>query len=557
MLVTNNNCLIDKEGTSFLPENLPATPVANVQYEELEYKLIKRFCSMQNKEKTLNAVNIFLRAIERATIKKQIRKTGKNAALIKEIQKKLIKLHHIISDSKADSVRVEIDQVFLKKCEKVIKRQATIKDPYKAAGKKRKAEKPVKSVGRPRSPKKVKAPAYDILVGKTRASDQFGILGKSEQGKKIALDLNETNTISLFGVQGGGKSYSIGTISEMVLKKIPGINQLPAPLASVIFHFSESMDYEPEFTSMILANDKDAELAKLKKLYGAEPTNLDDVILLTPADKVAERQAEFPSIQVKPIAFNPQELIVQDWMFLLGAIGNDSAYIKQLKTIMKQHRRNISFSRISESVEESELLSKSQKSLAKQKLSFAKEYLCDSFYLKDILKPGRLIIVDLRDEFIIKDEALGLFVIMLNIFSSVKKYNEKRFNKLIVFDEAHKYMDNKDLTSHIVTAIREMRHKGVNILIASQDPPSLPNEIIELSSILLMHKFNSPQWLKHIQKSVTQLSSVTSAEMSALKPGEGFLWATKATDKSVSNKPVKIQTRPRATKHGGGTLTAV
>ena len=110
----------------------------------------------------------------------------------------------------------------------------------------------------------------------------------------------------------------------------------------------------------------------------------------------------------------------------------------------------------------------------------------------------------------------------------VKEFKGKHFNKFIVFDEAHKYMDNKDLTGSIVTAIREMRHKGVSIMIASQDPPSLPNEIIELSSMVLLHKFNSPQWLKHIQKSVIQLSGLTPADMSILKPGEAFLWATKA-----------------------------
>jgi DNA helicase HerA-like ATPase len=117
-------------------------------------------------------------------------------------------------------------------------------------------------------------------------------------------------------------------------------------------------------------------------------------------------------------------------------------------------------------------------------------------------------------------------------------------------------MDNKDLTANIVTAIREMRHKGVSIMIASQDPPSLPNEIIELSSVVLIHKFNSPQWLKHIQKSITQLNSLTPNDMSALMPGEGFLWATKASDKSITTKPIKIQTRPRVTKHGGATIQA-
>ena len=93
-------------------------------------------------------------------------------------------------------------------------------------------------------------------------------------------------------------------------------------------------------------------------------------------------------------------------------------------------------------------------------------------------------------------------------------------------------------------------------MIASQDPPSLPNEIIELSSMVLLHKFNSPQWLKHIQKSVIQLNGLTPADMSILKPGEAFLWATKANDHSLTLKPVKISTRPRVTKHGGATKQA-
>ncbi|WP_086478437.1 methylation-associated defense system ATP-binding protein MAD8 [Arenibacter amylolyticus] len=400
------------------------------------------------------------------------------------------------------------------------------------------------------------SPEYDILIGKSSPSSQYGILGESLHGKKIAIDLSETNTISLFGVQGGGKSYTIGTISEMVLKQFSKVNELPAPLAGVIFHYSESMDYEPEFTSMIYPNDKEAELNKLKERYGAEPDNIEDVIILTPKDKIEERQAEYPSIEVLPIAFNSKELNVQDWLFILGAVGNDSAYIKQLKAIMKEHRRNITIDGITDSVEASELLSNSQKALARQKLSFAREYIDDNFMLRDSLKPGRLIIVDLRDEFIVKDEALGLFVIMLNIFSAVKNVNGAHFNKFIVFDEAHKYMDNKDLTGNIVTAIREMRHKGVSIMIASQDPPSLPNEIIELSSVVFLHKFNSPQWLKHIQKSITQLSTLGAADMSALVPGEGFLWATKATEKSITIKPVKVSTRPRVTKHGGGTIQA-
>ena len=399
---------------------------------------------------------------------------------------------------------------------------------------------------------------FDTLVGGNSLSGQFGLLGIQKANKrKIALDLSETTTISLFGVQGAGKSYTIGTIVEMVLKKIPNVNQLPSPLAGVIFHYSESMDYAPEFTSMNHVNDKTLDIQTLLEQYKASPTSIDDIVLLTPKAKVQERKAQYPDIDVRPIAFKSSELNVKDWQFLLGAIGNDSMYIKQINSIMRNIRNNLSLASLRTEVQNSPLLTNTQKALSAQRFQFAEEYIDDTAELSAVLKPGRLVIVDLRDEFIQKDEALGLFVVMLNIFSSVTENEGRRFNKFIVFDEAHKYMDNKDLTNNIVTAIREMRHKGVSLMIASQDPPSLPSEIIELSSVVLMHKFNSPAWLKHIQKSITSLSHVQDTEMAALSPGEAFLWSNKSTDKQIETRPVKIVTRPRVTKHGGATITAV
>lgn len=400
-------------------------------------------------------------------------------------------------------------------------------------------------------------PQGDILIGETGGSEQYGILGRTLHGKSIALDANKVNTISLFGVQGGGKSYTIGTITEMMLKPISDINVLPKPLAGVIFHYSETMDYAPEATSMIYKNDEISELEALKAQYGASPDHLEDVILLTPSDKLDERKAQYPSIEVSPINFNSKELNVQDWMFLLGAVGNDATYIRQLKAIMRAQRNNLTLKGIRESVEEAESLTNNQRNLALQRLDFAEQYIDDKISLKDKLRPGRLIIVDLRDEFIERDEALGIFVIMLNIFSGVKAVGDLSFNKFIVFDEAHKYMNNRDLTNTIVTAIREMRHKGVSIMIASQDPPSLPNEIIELSTIVLLHKFNSPQWLRHVQKSITPLNALKPEDLSILGPGEAFLWATKASDKSIISRPTKIKTRPRVTKHGGATIEAI
>ena len=200
-------------------------------------------------------------------------------------------------------------------------------------------------------------PDYDIMIGKSSGSEQYGILGESINGhRKIAIDLSETNTISLFGVQGGGKSYTIGTVTEMTLKQFSKINLLPAPMASVIFHYSESMDYAPEFTSMIHSNDEAGQLKKLKEVYGAEPGKIEDVIMLCPVDKVEERQEEYPSIEVHPIAFHSTDLNVQDWMFLLKAVGNESTYINQLRAIMRANRKNLNLAGLKQSVEASPLL---------------------------------------------------------------------------------------------------------------------------------------------------------------------------------------------------------
>lgn len=403
-----------------------------------------------------------------------------------------------------------------------------------------------------------KEPVVDVIIGKNSESPQFGVLGKMvSNGRVIGMDLNECNTISLFGVQGAGKSYTIGSVTEMVLKQFSNVNKLPAPMAGVIFHFSESMDYAPEFTSMVYPNDEAGQLAKLKAEYGAEPNSVKDVVLLAPEAQVELRKAQYPDLEVHSIGFDSGELSVRDWLFLLAAMGNDSAYIKELKQIMKACRHNMSLANIRFGVANSDHLSTSQRALANTKLDFAEEYITDGCKLQQYLRPGRLIIVDLRDEFIEKEEALGLFVVMLNIFSSVMTVDGKAFNKFIVFDEAHKYMNNKELVDSITTAIREMRHKGVSIMIASQDPMSLPTEIIELSSMVVMHRFSSPAWVKHVQKAITPLQTLTATEMAALGSGEAYLWANKATDKAITQRPIKISIRPRVTKHGGDTIQAV
>lgn len=396
--------------------------------------------------------------------------------------------------------------------------------------------------------------AYDIMLGYTGATPQYGLIGEVS-GRKVALDLNQTHTISLFGVQGGGKSYTLGSVAEMASLQIPGINCLPEPLSTVIFHYSPTMDYKPEFTSMVGANSVEDQVLALKEVYGAEPKALADVLLLVPADKIEERQAEYPDIEVRPLQFSASELKASHWKFLMGAVGNQATYIRQIMRIMKAMRDDITLEGLRAGIDASSV-PEHLKELARLRLELAADYINDGTSLTEVVKPGRLIIVDLRDEYIEKDEALGLFVVLLQLFADAR-VDGRSFNKLVVFDEAHKYIDSPDLVAGLIEVVREMRHKGVSIMVASQDPPSVPVSLIELSSQIILHKFNSPAWLKHIQKANAALGNLTPERMALLKAGEAYVWSSKATDESFSKGAVKIRCRPRVTQHGGATRVAV
>ena len=102
-----------------------------------------------------------------------------------------------------------------------------------------------------------------------------------------------------------------------------------------------------------------------------------------------------------------------------------------------------------------------------------------------------------------------------------------------------------------------MRHKGTSVLVASQDPPSVPVSLIELSTQVIMHRFNSPAWLRHIQKANAALRNLSMDRLTQLPPGEAYVWSGKATDESFTAQAIRVKCRPRVTRHGGDTHMAV
>lgn len=411
-------------------------------------------------------------------------------------------------------------------------------------------------------------PWVHVVLGATSIPPQYGVLGRS-YSSSVGLDLDGCDTISVLGVQGAGKSYTVGAIVEMATMPIPRISLLEKPRAAVVFHYHQSDAYEPEILAATAANTNPGEVAVLfNDCGGAKPQGLGDAVLLVPEAKVELRRRQYPGIVVAPIKFPSAELQGAGWKVLMGAYGNDALYVRQLNAIMAEHREALTLGKLRESVREAfeaEELSEQGYGLALMRIKLAAGYVDDAAPLiGDHLRAGRVVVVDLRDAWVEQTQAFELFAVLMGIFAATGQGGEgalfdeaRSFPKLFVLDEAHKYMQQPELVRHVVEMVREMRHQGTTVIVASQDPISVPVVVLELSSIVILHRQTSPRWLEHERRAVVALRGLDEKTLANLGPGEAMVWAQKATERRFTVGPQKMKIRARCSAHGGATKTAV
>lgn len=112
---------------------------------------------------------------------------------------------------------------------------------------------------------------------------------------------------------------------------------------------------------------------------------------------------------------------------------------------------------------------------------------------KDFLcgEPGSLMIVDLTDPVVDNDSACTLFDLCLSIFVS-----QTACAKVIALDEAHNYMQETNaaaaqFTERLLKTIREQRHQGARVAIATQEPGIDPR-LLDLCNVPMVQRFTSP-----------------------------------------------------------------
>lgn len=143
------------------------------------------------------------------------------------------------------------------------------------------------------------------------------------------------------------------------------------------------------------------------------------------------------------------------------------------------------------------------------------------------------------------------------------------------------------LTETLLSTVRLQRHLGARIIISTQEPTISP-KLLDLSSVTIVHRFTSPEWLRALQahlagaasyavendeelgeyKKPKSLSKQIFTDIVRLRVGEALLFSPsvvtglEADEKGLQRLKrlgagyLKIRVRARLTKDGGKSIMA-
>lgn len=125
---------------------------------------------------------------------------------------------------------------------------------------------------------------------------------------------------------------------------------------------------------------------------------------------------------------------------------------------------------------------------------------------------------------------------------------------------------SKALTESLLSVIRQQRHLGVRMIISTQEPTISPR-VLDLVSMIVIHRFTSPEWFKVLRKHVLMDEQKHDSEevfsrILNLRVGEALVFAPSALlgrtyggvlDRLGSNL-LQIKVRKRLTWDGGKSV---
>lgn len=352
------------------------------------------------------------------------------------------------------------------------------------------------------------------------------------------------------------------------------VGTLPAPLSTIVFHYDEENGGQP------------CEAAFLSELKDRSGPGVQEVVVLVSPTSLQRRRKVYqnlPHVRVEALRIAEKELNASRMLCMMGADNLEQVplYLHTALSILRDmSAENFIYQDFRKRLKEPRF-NRNQNSMLQLRLDLLDSFLKGSDAdMSSYFKPGRLVIIDLSDPFVDGTTAAMLFDICLGLFIEWKVST----GKLIVLDEAHKYLTNSDanqFTKRICSTIRQQRHLAARVVVSTQEPTIVPSSVLDLLSWIICHRFSSPSWVKHLmdhvcvhegrQKSDDRKDSEAGDSDSAwekrvmtLHTGEAIVFSPSSLFVSAQGKLATlatgyalIKTRPRLTRDGGASIFAL
>jgi hypothetical protein len=369
------------------------------------------------------------------------------------------------------------------------------------------------------------------------------------------------------GVQGSGKSHSLGVLLETCLLSgaeaaTDGAIRLAEPMTVLALHFDRSPHNNCEIVGLLQATQEG----------GVAQSRSKTLVLVSPDDYHRRRAFYGDICEVRPLLFSWRDLTAKDLLVLMRVDSGDTQlYMANMLNLLRGYqRRNVlpPFADFMAEVRTKCCSSGSQSGPLEQRLALLASIVAESEVNVGLRADGtdvrravadhNLVVADLTDPMRTGEEANGIFQVLLEQFRAARLPAGR--GKALFVDEAHKFVSGKDgLTEAIVDCVRLMRHDGLRVIIGTQSPEVLSPELLELVTFVLLHKIQSRRWYKYLADKVP-LPDVSVGFPIAMAQGPGYALlgttaeiVVRATGRVVALSGARILVRPRLTKDRGSS----
>ncbi|KAJ3573337.1 hypothetical protein NP233_g2498 [Leucocoprinus birnbaumii] len=421
---------------------------------------------------------------------------------------------------------------------------------------------------------------------KNASDSQYGLFGQvvsvhskgaveAPSDKRIYMNSSAPFSALLCGVQGAGKSHTLATMLEnLLIPNFKPIGSLEEAMSALVLHFGEggSSSLPSEVTWLASSSRySDVELPKVRVFVS--PSSINTL-------RAAYTSALGDKVEVYPLYLTEDELDAPAILSMMSVSSSESAplYMQLVLERLRKLGENFTFQAFkNELLDLKSDLNPFQKGSLDQRLALLYSFLGSTSSKSKFSRParfakGQLTIIDLSDPFIDADSACGIFNIICRLFTRV----ELDAGKVLVIDEAHKYLSlrkggSSELTQRILSIIRQQRHLGMRVIISTQEPTILPPVIVDLCTVVILHRFQSPAWWEHIVKHVSADFTTGDAfdRVVRLQTGQSVIFAPSGigmfkTSDSDGDENVGLfgrryiicKTRKRVTDDGGASILA-